>query len=47
MHKRRIQTQVKGRLPKFLNGLGGSVADWRPYNETRKTKKAGVRPAFS
>jgi hypothetical protein len=34
-------------IAKFLNSLGGSVADWRPYGGTQKTKKAGARPAFS
>ena len=33
------QTQVKSRLSKFLNGLGGSVADWRPYGANAKNKK--------
>jgi hypothetical protein len=39
MHKRRTQTQVKNRLPKFLNRLGGSVTDWGPYGGMQKQKR--------
>ena len=42
-----IDTQVKKYVTKFLNRLGGSVADWGPYGGQRKTKKAGARPALS
>jgi hypothetical protein len=33
------QTQVKNSLPKFLNRLGASVADRRPYRASAKNKK--------